>query len=277
MSIARVFPRRTKATPDDEYAFIGDIPLFLPPDISEVHVSCTFSWDIPEAERLAKAWARIAPVTLGGPAFGDRGGEFTPGMYLKRGYTITSRGCDNRCWFCSVPWREGALREIEIREGNDVLDNNLLACSSAHIRAVFAMLERQPNARLSGGVDAGLLEPWHVELFAAAKISEAFFSYDAPEGWGQLVKAAEILKANSWYTPHKARCYVLCGYPGDTIDAAEKRCEDTLRLGFYPFAMFYRDTEGRQIKSKKWGDFQRRWTKPAIIYTTWRKMRESKA
>ena len=38
--IARVFPRRTSATPDDELAFIGDPPLFLP-GMDEVHVSCS--------------------------------------------------------------------------------------------------------------------------------------------------------------------------------------------------------------------------------------------
>lgn len=62
MAIARVFPRATACTPKDEYAFVGDIPLFFPEDITEVHVSVTFSWDLPEAERLARAWGRIAPV-----------------------------------------------------------------------------------------------------------------------------------------------------------------------------------------------------------------------
>lgn len=71
MTILRVFPRRTKATPRDEYAFIGDVPLFLPPDISEVHVSVTFTWDLKEAERLARAWSRVAPVKIGGPATGE--------------------------------------------------------------------------------------------------------------------------------------------------------------------------------------------------------------
>jgi len=47
--IARVFPSRTRATPTDAYAFVGDPPLFLPPDIEEVHVSVTFSWDLRDA------------------------------------------------------------------------------------------------------------------------------------------------------------------------------------------------------------------------------------
>jgi len=40
MKIARVLPRRTSATPDNELAFIGDLPLFLPA-ADEVHVSCS--------------------------------------------------------------------------------------------------------------------------------------------------------------------------------------------------------------------------------------------
>ena len=61
MAIARVFPRATTCTPKDEYAFTGDIPLFFPEDITEVHASVTFSWDMPEAERLARAWRKLLP------------------------------------------------------------------------------------------------------------------------------------------------------------------------------------------------------------------------
>jgi len=44
MKIARVLPRRTSATPDNELAFIGDPPLFLPA-ADEVHVSCRHDSD----------------------------------------------------------------------------------------------------------------------------------------------------------------------------------------------------------------------------------------
>jgi hypothetical protein len=55
-----------------------------------------FTWDIPWAEELAKHWEHIALVKFGGPAYGTRGEEFTPGMYIKHGYTITSRGCPKK-------------------------------------------------------------------------------------------------------------------------------------------------------------------------------------
>jgi len=105
MKIIHVFPRRTNATPTDELAFVGDPTMFAEAD--KVHISVTFTWDLPEAERLEKQWRHIAPVEIGGPATGQQGEDFIPGMYLKSGYVITSRGCPNRCWFCGVWKREG--------------------------------------------------------------------------------------------------------------------------------------------------------------------------
>lgn len=272
--IARVFPRKTSATPNDEYAFVGDIPLFLPDDITEVHISVTFTWDLPEAERLVYSWSRIAPTKIGGPATGQRGEGFTPGMYLKKGYVVTSRGCNNNCWFCSVPKREGALRELPITEGHNVLDDNLLACSASHIRAVFGMLSRQKGNKviLSGGLEAKLLRPWHLELFEEAKVQEAFFAYDTPDDLPPLEEASKILRASSWHRPYRTRCFVLCGYPGDTISKAEERCMTALQLGFFPFAMFYRSPDGKNTKNSEWTKFQCSWTRPAAINATARKL-----
>jgi hypothetical protein len=80
---------------------------------------------------------------------------------LKKGYVITSRGCPNRCWFCSVWRREGeVIRELPVTDGWNVLDDNLLVCSENHIRAVFAMLARQRRMPLfTGGLEAAWLKP----------------------------------------------------------------------------------------------------------------------
>ena len=127
--IIRVFPVKTHATPDDELVRVRETPsLFDAAD--EVHISVTFSWDIPWAEWAAKQWERVAPVKIGGPAYNEPGGEFVPGMYMKHGYVITSRGCPNRCWFCAVPKREGfKIRELPVRVGWIIQDDNILACS----------------------------------------------------------------------------------------------------------------------------------------------------
>src|SRR5271169_686926 len=133
----RVFPTRTAWTPNDDFAFIGDPPLFRPGTANTpVFVSATFDWHCKEAERLGRAWSGFyRNVQVGGPAFGNEGGEFTPGMFLKTGCTITSRGCVKHCYWCVE--RNRPLREIQIKPGWIVQDSNLLACSETHIRDVF--------------------------------------------------------------------------------------------------------------------------------------------
>lgn len=267
-NIVRVFPRRTSATPDDPLAFTGPPPKGGVRGADEIHISVAFTYDMEKAERLAEQWSSIGlPVRLGGPAFNTPGGEFVPGRYLKYGYVITSRGCPNRCWFCAVPQREGGvLRGLPITEGWNVLDDNLLACSERHIRAVFAMLARQSERpSFTGGLEARLLRPWHVDLLRQVKTKRMFFAYDTPDDYEPLVEAGRLLRAGGiTQTSHRAACYVLIGYPGDTMEAAEERLLDTYRAGFWPFAMLYRDKSGRQ--SNEWHKFQRMWVKPSIIY-----------
>ena len=263
----RVFPRRTNATPDDELVRIGGPDLLSPliePD--RVQVSVAFTWDLPAAEKMAKDWALITPTEIGGPATGQRGEDFTPGMYLKQGYVITSRGCPNRCWFCTVWQREGeTLRELPITEGWNVLDDNLLACSDEHIKAVFAMLSRQGRRPyFTGGLEAARLKPWHIEELVKVKPVEIFFAYDTPNDREPLYEAGKMLKAAGFNSCHPLRAYVLIGYTGDTFQQAESRLFDCINAGFTPMAMLYRDKIGE--RDPAWIKFAWPWARPASIY-----------
>ncbi|KLU66336.1 hypothetical protein DEAC_c17350 [Desulfosporosinus acididurans] len=267
IKIARVFPRITKATPTDELVFYGCPPMFMP-DIDEVHISVSFTYDMKQAEWLAKQWEMTGlPVKIGGPAFDAPGGDFIPGMYIKQGYVITSRGCPNNCWFCRVPVREGGqMRELEIHEGNNVLDDNLLACSDNHIKAVFEMLKHQKLGRpmFTGGLEAKRLKDWHVKLLRDLKPKEIFFAYDTPDDYEPLLEAGKkLLAAGFTTTSQTLRPYVLIGYPADTFNKAEARLLETIRAGFVPMAMLYRDKEGKV--SKEWEKFQRFWARPATV------------
>lgn len=275
----RVFPRKTKATPDDERVFFHGpekLPLWLSEE-TEVMVSCTFTWDKPKAEHLAAEWERAGfSVSLGGPAYDDPGSEFVPGRFLRPGYVLTSRGCNNRCWFCSTWQREGNIRELRIREGWDVLDSNLLQCSESHIRAVFAMLNRQPQKiKFSGGLEAAILKDWHVELLVNLKprIKRIYFAYDEPDDYVPLVIAAmKLREAGLLNMSRNISVYVLCGYPGDEQEQAQKRLESVLKLNLVPFVMLYCD-DSRNRKAD-WMKFIRLWRNRKWMFGKFTKLRD---
>ncbi len=271
MRLIRVFPRKTKATPDDELVRFGPPDLFDTAD--EVHVDCTFTQDKPTAERLAEQWGRLGARTLiGGVAYGDRGEDFVPGRYIKQGYTFTSRGCPRRCWFCSVWKRDPIPRLLPIQDGWNVLDDNLLACPRPHVEAVFAMLRRQGRQiEFTGGLEARSLEDYQVGLLADLKPRpNCFWAYDPGDAFETLESAAKrLLDAGFTRASHRLRCYVLIGYPKDTFALAEKRLQDMLRIGFTPMAMLWQPetpSADRWRPAIEWRAFQRTWARPAIVH-----------
>ncbi|MFH2075843.1 MAG: hypothetical protein ABIJ57_10955 [Pseudomonadota bacterium] len=261
----RVFPERTSYTPTDALAFVGDPSLFRPPEQS-VMVSVTFSWDKPEGERLARSWRRFyKDVRIGGPAYDDPGMTFTPGVFTKHGITFTSRGCPNRCPWCVVPKREGQLRLLPISDGWIVNDNNLLACPRQHIEAVFKMLEHQPNGPVfRGGLEAGLLEKWHVNAIEALPRKATYWlACDSDDGIEPLKRAAKLLQGIS---RGRLRCYTMIGFK-EGPDDAEKRLREVWSIGFIPHAQVFRkpNTDHRLPSDPEWQRLQRNWSRPAIM------------
>jgi len=281
--VLRVFPGRTKATPDDEGARFGPPGLFEEAD--EIHISVTFTWHRELAEQLGAAWERIAPVKIGGVGwrtkeqpFGDPGAEFVPGRYVKRGYVFTSRGCPRKCKFCSVPLRDPLVRLLPIVDGWNILDDNLLACPRRHVEAVFSMLKRQKRrVEFTGGLEAKSLKDYQVGLLAdLSPPPSMFWAYDPGDPFETLKSAADRMwAAGLSKKTHRVRCYVLIGFPAevsederpDTFEAAERRLEQMVSIGFTPMAMLYRpEIAGNWRPDPEWRRFQRRWARPAIIH-----------
>jgi len=262
MKTIRVFPRITTATPTDENCRF-DVPGMFD-EADKIDISVAFTYDLKKADYLYSQWSQVAPTTIGGPALNQMSGEFIPGKYLKQGYTITSRGCNNKCWFCSVWKREPKVRELEIKDGHNILDDNLLACSDQHIKSVFEMLKRQKEPiTFTGGIEAKILKPWHVDLLSQIKLNYLFCAYDTPDDLEPLHEAGRLLgEANITIHNRKACCYVLIGYPKDTQQAALKRIHQTIDAGFFPFAMLWKNEKGEE--NKQFRQFQRQWANRII-------------
>lgn len=265
--VIRVFPERNKWTPADDWVFIGDPPLFRPGnENTPVMVSCTFTWWRRRAEEIASSWRMYyRNVRVGGPAYDDPGGEFTPGMFLKEGCTITSRGCPKKCGWCKVPFSEGALRTLAIKPGWIVQDNNLLATPDHHFAAVFDMLRAQKPAKsFNGGLDKHYLKPWHVPFFDSVSVHELWWAADVPDDYRWLRRVKELF---FHYPKDKMRCYTMIGYEGETLAEAEKRIETVYELGFMPFSQLYQPPTANQptkIYPLEWKRVNRFWSRPAI-------------
>jgi hypothetical protein len=279
-NLIRVFPRRTAATPDDDLAFVGDPPLpgMRPPaeEVQAIHVSVAFTWDLPRAWRLRNEWQAAYPdakVYVGGPAFGSPPpGEFTPGMYVKIGMTITSRGCTGRCPFCLVPRREGALWLLDIKPGWDILDNNLLACPRDHIEAVLKMLEGQPKAaRFTGGLEARRVTTEWARRITGLWLDVAYTAYDRPTQKAAVERAVNLLLAAGGWCDGTGRrkigVYCLVGYKGDSEREAVRRLEWVKSLGATPFPMIYRPPTNRKDPVQEaLKRSLRRWMRPTSIW-----------
>ena len=269
MRIIRVFPRRTSMTPTDKYAFVGAPPM-IRPEADEVHVDCTFTWDtlplkekeLPLAEYLRLAWSQYYPVVkLGGVAFDDPCNGFVPGQYVRQGVVFTSRGCNNQCPWCLAWRREGKLRELPIREGNVIQDNNLFQCPSPHIEKVFTMLKGQHNIQFSGGLDARLITDNIADSLRNLRIGQIFLACDTDSAIKPLEQAVKRLQM----ARQKIRCYVLVAYNGETISHAEERLRAVYEISCLPFAQLYQPPDKWIKYPKEWRDLARTWSRPAAI------------
>jgi hypothetical protein len=242
-------------TPTDRDAYFSP-PLLNTPFYDEVHISCQFTWDVEKAKDLAVQWRKFGKVKLGGVAIdGESDQSFQAGMYLKKGVTITSRGCPNKCSFCMV--RKGLIEFDDFPEGNIVQDNNILACSDRHWDLVMSMLRKQRGIEFKGGLEKYRITPKVAEDLRSLSIKTLWLACDQPNGIEPLRKAVDILH-KAGFTRSHLYCYVLIG---DNARENIFRLKEVWNIGCMPFAQLYKPKE----YSKSWERFQRRWDKPMII------------
>ena len=257
MKIARVFPTRTSMTPTDVDAYFSH-PKLNTHVYDEVHISCQFTWDMQKARDLAVQWRSYGKVKLGGVAFdGESDQPFVSGMYLKKGITITSRGCVNNCSFCMV--RKELIEFDNFPEGNIIQDNNILACSDHHWRLVLDMLKKQKAIEFKGGLEKYRITPKIAEDLRGLRIKSLWLACDQPNGIEPLRKAVTMLR-KAGFTQNHIYCYVLIG---NDMAENEHRLRAVFEMGAMPFAQLFRNKENDIEYSKEWKRFARTWSRPA--------------
>jgi len=244
--------------PTDPHAYFGP-PAPWVDDYEEIHISVTFTWDLPKLPLLTETWRPFGKVIIGGPAInGESDQPFQAGRYLKQGITITSRGCPNNCSFCMV--RHGLIEFDDFPEGNIIQDNNVLACSDKHWRLVLSMLKKQKGIEFKGGLEKYRITPKVAEDLRGLSIKTLWLACDQPQGVEPLRKAVTILK-KAGFTQNHIYCYVLIG---DDRAENENRLKEVYNMGAMPFAQLFKDPAGVKEYSKDWKQFARLWSRPAL-------------
>ena len=127
------------------------------------------------------------------------------------------------------------------------------------------MLKRQKRRPVfSGGLEPEYMTPWKAEQLMGIKPKRMYTAYDTLDDYDHL-RAMSGMLTNAGYSrkSHGVHCYFLCGYREDSFEAAERRAEQIMGLGFLPFAMLYRDAEGK--RDPEWMKFQREWANAYIV------------
>ena len=269
-----MFPTKTSMTPIDKDAYY-DTPDLFTPQYDEAHISITFTWDIEKGRRIANAWDKHAKkIKVGGVAIdGETDQPFQSGMYLKKGITITSRGCPNNCKFCQV--RHSLIEFDNFPEGNIVQDNNILACSDRHWRLVLSMLKKQKAIEFKGGLEKYRITPQVAEDLRGLRIKTLWLACDSPNDIKPLETAVRILH-KAGFKREQIYCFVLIGHNLLEENQRLEKClnlftykdeEDNERyMGVKPFAQLFRDKYDRVRYSREYKQFARKWSRPACYY-----------
>jgi len=224
------------------------------------YISCVFSWDLPEARRIAAYYKQQGyHVRAGGPAVdlnpgalagvAELGGSVDALTHHNPDATFTSRGCIRSCAFCAVPKIEGKLRELADWEPRPVIcDNNLLACSRAHFDSVIDRLKAAgiQAVDFNQGLDARLLTPYHAGRIAELDMRFVRLAWDDVRLESQFMRAWETLRA-AGIPKRTISVYVLIGFRDTPEDALYRMRTVCKTLGSYVVPMRYQPLGAKKL------------------------------
>lgn len=162
---------------------------------------------------------------------------------FKAAYGFLTRGCPNRCPWCIVPKKEGAIRaysDIEDwlcgRKEAVIMDNNIIAHQHG-LEQLEKIAGMGIHIDINQGIEAGRITPEIAGLLSRVKFSRYIrIACDTRSALPAVETAVERMRS-AGIRPDKVFCYVLVR----DVDDALYRIERLRSLGVQPFAQPYRD------------------------------------
>lgn len=227
---------------------------------SILYISVPFTFYLPRARELAKAWKK-GKVIVGGPAayiqpeyieqFAKVGTKddlqgIEPLVMHNPFATYTTRGCPNNCSFCSVDKVDGPYRELKNWTPRPmVCDNNFLSCSKKHFDKAIDRLKKLPYVDLQG-IEARKVTKENSARLAELKKVRLIIGFDNVKYETKVHDAIKKLQAEGI---KDIETYVLFGYK-DTLEDTLYRLNKSLEWGVRPFPMRFQPLQGKHSLTK---------------------------
>jgi len=231
-----------------------------------LYISAIFSWELPQIKKIATSYN--GKVIIGGPASQlfnniDWAIQKKECIYDVLSMhnplaTFTTRGCIRKCKFCVVPKIEGEFKELDDwKIAPIVCDNNILASSKKHFKKVIESLKKFEGVDFNQGLDARLLNSWHLNELQKLKHVKLRFAFDSIK-YEKSINEAVNKVLNAGFPKKNLSIYVLIGF-NDTPEDAKYRLDKVLSWGAQPCPMRYQPIDS-QIKNsyvgKNWTDYE---------------------
>lgn len=140
-----------------------------------------------------------------------------PGIDTKTAYGFLTRGCPNKCKWCVVPAKEGAITPymdveeiaIEGRKYIVLMDNNILA-SNYGLRQIEKIIKMGLRIDFNQGLDARLVTDDIAKLLAKVKwIKRIRFGCDTPGQIAEVERAATLIDKYGYKGEYFLYCILM--------------------------------------------------------------------
>lgn len=190
-----------------------------------------------------------------------------PELTKDTAYGFLTRGCPNKCGFCIVSSKEGAIsRKVadlsEFWRGQKhikLLDPNTLACRDRN-ELLQQLIESRARVDFTQGLDARFVTEEVAETLKQIKIDRVHFAFDLMKNEAAIVRGLKTYKRVCHSSDNKLIVYILTNFD-TTIEEDLHRVKVVEECGYLPDVRIYRKpTAPRVLK-----DLQR-WCNNRRIY-----------
>lgn len=200
-------------------------------------------------------------------------------------YGFLTRGCPNKCFWCVVPKKEGAVRPymdvdeiaIEGRKNLVLMDNNILGAGDYALEQFHKIIERGYKVDFNQALDARLVNETNAELLAKMKwIDRIRFGCDTHKQIDDCEHAIELLEHYGFRG--QFFLYTMIGGNNDLeecysrINHWRQRMLDARehhnRCYTYPYAQPYRDPLSSHHNIPQWQNDLAQYTNKKQIFVS---------